>query len=79
MRCCACNRNLSDYESTRRHALTGAYLDICRTCMKSIGEMVAIPTFDRPELLLQGDMDEEPDSSSQHIEDTDEQGLDEVQ
>jgi len=37
MRCYCCNRVLSDYESTRKSATTGSYLDMCNKCVKSSG------------------------------------------
>jgi hypothetical protein len=36
MRCSCCDRNLSDYESTLKHPVTGDYLDICRKCLVDI-------------------------------------------
>lgn len=33
MRCQCCNCNLNDFESTRKHAETGEYLDICNRCI----------------------------------------------
>ena len=36
MRCCCCNRNLSDYESTLRHPVTNDFLDICTRCLQEI-------------------------------------------
>lgn len=36
MRCFACNKNLSDYESTLRSATTGEYLDTCLKCLKDL-------------------------------------------
>ena len=41
MRCCCCNANLSDYESTLKSATTGDYLDMCRKCLKDLD----IPTL----------------------------------
>lgn len=46
MRCSCCNKNLSDYESTLRHAETLAFLDTCLQCLKEI----AIPTMGRSDL-----------------------------
>ena len=46
MRCCSCNTNLSDYESTRRSAASGAFLDMCNKCIKGLG----IATQDRTDL-----------------------------
>ena len=36
MRCYCCNRNLSDYESTLKHPVTGEYLDTCSKCLQDI-------------------------------------------
>jgi hypothetical protein len=36
MRCLSCNKNLSDFESTRKSANTGEYLDLCNTCFSEI-------------------------------------------
>lgn len=33
MRCTCCNKLLSDYESTRKNAKTGEYMDMCNTCV----------------------------------------------
>lgn len=46
MRCVCCNRNLNDYESTLRHAETGAFLDTCLKCLDGLG----IPTVGRDDL-----------------------------
>ena len=36
MRCIACDKQLSDFESTRKSATTGEYVDLCNTCFQSI-------------------------------------------
>ena len=36
MRCCCCNKNLSNYESTLKSASTGDYLDMCRKCLDGL-------------------------------------------
>ncbi len=46
MRCVSCNANLTDFESTRKGALSGDYLDLCNQCIKGLG----IATLDRPDL-----------------------------
>ncbi len=46
MRCVSCNTNLTDFESTRKGALSGDYLDLCNQCIKGLG----IATLDRPDL-----------------------------
>jgi len=40
MRCCCCNRNLNDWESTLRSARTGDFLDMCRKCLDGLGIQV---------------------------------------
>ena len=40
MRCCCCDRNLSDWESTAKNVMTGEYLDMCTTCLKDTGIQV---------------------------------------
>lgn len=39
MRCICCNKNLNDYESTRKD-LQGNYLDMCNKCYGEIKEDV---------------------------------------
>ena len=46
MRCYCCNRKLSDFESTRRSATTGEFLDMCNKCLIGLN----IATVDRPDL-----------------------------
>ena len=58
MKCVCCDRNLNDYEATRRHALTNDFLDLCNRCMK---DMPNIPTKDRPDLVKEADFDDDVD------------------
>lgn len=46
MRCTCCNRILNPYESTRRHAVTREFLDICNKCFTRLG----IPSTEREDL-----------------------------
>jgi hypothetical protein len=46
-RCLACNKNLNDYEATRKD-LHGAYLDMCNKCYTFIQDDVL--TVDRGDL-----------------------------
>ena len=39
-RCRACNCILSDYEMTRKSAVTGEYYDLCGTCSATIKDTV---------------------------------------
>ena len=36
MRCLACNKNLNDFESTRKNLVTGEYIDLCNTCFRDV-------------------------------------------
>lgn len=36
MRCIACDKELSDFEATRKSNTTGEFLDLCNTCYSSI-------------------------------------------
>ena len=38
MRCTCCNRNLNDFESTRKSKTTGDYLDMCNKCYSEVQE-----------------------------------------
>jgi hypothetical protein len=49
MRCVACNKALNDYESTRKSATTGEYLDLCNSCFHAIDQDIEAIT--RPDLI----------------------------
>ena len=36
MRCLACNKVLNDFESTRKSATTGEYVDLCNHCFHNV-------------------------------------------
>lgn len=55
MRCVCCNQALSDFESTRRHAVTKEFLDLCNRCFAVVDETTAIPHIDRADLLQETD------------------------
>jgi hypothetical protein len=57
MRCLSCNKNLSDFESTRKFASTGEYLDLCNKCYSDITEDIA--TLVRPDLQENEQFDED--------------------
>ena len=48
MRCIACNKNLNDFESTRKSAITSEYLDLCNTCFHQVEQ--DIPAKERDDL-----------------------------
>ena len=55
MHCTICDALLTDFESTRRNAHTGDFLDMCSVCYQDFKEI--IPTRDRRDLLKQSDID----------------------
>jgi hypothetical protein len=58
MRCCCCNKELSDWESTRKSALTGQYLDMCQDCVE-LGDSSDFTLLERPDLLGKTSIDDE--------------------
>jgi hypothetical protein len=56
MRCQNCDRLLSDYEATRKHAITFKFLDLCKVCFEDVKTI--IPTIDRKELMTEQDLDD---------------------
>jgi hypothetical protein len=63
MRCIACNKNLSDFEATRRHAITNEFLDTCTGCLGEIQRMTPLPTKDRQDLEHNEDYGSEHDEA----------------
>ena len=57
MRCQACDRNLSDFESTRKDSKTGEFIDLCNQCEGIINEDLSID--DREDLRHGNDEFEE--------------------
>lgn len=56
MRCVTCDKRLTDFEATRRHAMTNEFLDLCNRCVKDIPNL---PTKDRTDLSRETDYDDE--------------------
>lgn len=61
MRCSCCNKRLSDYETTLKHAETGAYLDTCLDCLSEIAHQVPMPVKARKDLVPDRDIHEDVD------------------
>ena len=53
MRCLSCDRILNDYESTRKSAVTGEYIDLCNHCYSTIKDQVY--SKERVDLLTESD------------------------
>lgn len=65
MRCGCCNKRLSDYETTLKHGVTGAYLDTCLDCLSEIAHQVPMPVKARKDLIPDMDIDREVDELSE--------------
>lgn len=57
MHCSTCNRLLTDYESTRKNAITGKYFDLCKVCFEDIKPFVKV--IDRKDLITEADLDDD--------------------
>lgn len=42
MRCLACNKELTDFEATRKYANTREYIDLCNECYKEIKDDIVV-------------------------------------
>lgn len=62
MHCVLCDALLTDFEATRRNAVTGEFLDICNHCFKDFKEI--IPTRERKDLVNQSDFDGDEDETT---------------
>ncbi len=60
MHCRACDRLLTEYQSTLKNAVTGQYMDLCKVCLEDIKPFVKL--IDRKDLITEADLDDEPDN-----------------
>lgn len=65
MRCLSCNKILSDFESTRKSALTGEYLDMCNHCFSEIA--YDVDTIVREDLREDETLDEDDDYEDEEV------------
>lgn len=49
MRCQACNKNLNDFEATRKSNTTGEFIDLCNGCYSQVEQDVE-PAVEREDL-----------------------------
>ncbi len=56
MHCRACDALLSDFEATRRNAITFDFLDLCNACYSEIRNIV--PAIERKDLMTSEDYDD---------------------
>lgn len=59
MHCVACNKLLTDFESTRRNAITKDFVDLCKVCFEDVKGF--FPVIERKDLVTQSDLDLEGD------------------
>ena len=62
MHCVNCDRLLSDFEATRKHAITFQFLDLCKVCFEDVKTI--IPTIDNRSLMTEQDLDNDDDDKS---------------
>ena len=61
MHCVNCDRLLSDFEATRKHAITFQFLDLCKVCFEDVKTI--IPTIDNRSLMTEQDFDTDDDET----------------
>lgn len=64
-RCQCCNKRLSDYELTLRHAMTNEFMDTCMDCLSEIAESVPLMVKGRKDLLV--NVEDHTDSGDNEI------------
>ena len=62
MHCVACNKLLTDFEATRRNAITKDFVDLCKVCFEDVKGL--FPVIERKDLVTQSDLDLEGDDDS---------------
>jgi hypothetical protein len=60
MKCLSCDKNLTDFESTRKYSSTGGFVDLCNYCFGSVSDQ--INTTVRSDLAHEEDTEGENDS-----------------
>jgi hypothetical protein len=55
MHCVACNKLLTDFESTRRNAITKDFVDLCKVCFEDVKGL--FPVIERKDLVTESDLD----------------------
>ncbi len=59
MHCRCCDRLLSEFEATRKNAMTMDYIDLCKVCFEDVKGL--FPVIERKDLVTQSDLDLEGD------------------
>ncbi len=55
MHCSCCDRLLSEFEATRKNAMTMDYIDLCKVCFEDVKGL--FPVIERKDLVTQSDLD----------------------
>ena len=55
MHCVACNKLLTDFEATRRNAITKDFVDLCKVCFEDVKGL--FPVIERKDLVTESDLD----------------------
>lgn len=55
MHCTCCNQLLTDFESTRKNAITKDYVDLCKRCFEDVKGL--FPVIERKDLITESDLD----------------------
>ena len=61
MHCRACDKLLTEYQSTLKNAVTGQYFDLCKGCFEDIKPFVKV--IDRKDLISEADLDDTDDDN----------------
>ena len=75
MHCVACNKLLTDFEATRRNAITKDFVDLCKVCFEDVKGL--FPVLERKDLLTQSDLDLDGEEDSVESEKLDTRDLEE--
>jgi hypothetical protein len=51
----ACNKLLTDFEATRRNAITKDFVDLCKVCFEDVKGL--FPVIERKDLVTESDLD----------------------
>jgi hypothetical protein len=65
MHCIACDRLLSEFEATRKNALTMDYIDLCKVCFEDVKGL--FPVIERKDLVTESDLDPSVSDCEQDI------------
>jgi hypothetical protein len=55
MHCRCCDRLLSEFEATRKNAMTMDYIDLCKVCFEDVKGL--FPVIERKDLVTESDLD----------------------